>query len=615
MTYKTVIPYGMVSAISWYAALYGDGSIQWLYLGIISGILSCCMIVITATYHKGGHTHIRRLFRGYNTTYVILEEKIPIIKWLRRTSQNTLNRTAQKSGGTYDTERNAVTYTRRCVMMIPPCVILGICGHIFLDKIWLILFAVPIITYVIPMVQLRLRIRTRYNTVSGETAYFLSYVNIMQSIGIGLYRSFEIIHKSGDAFPAMRQDASAICRRVITGSTRNDSLLQYAKHHPVRIIRDFVSGYVTKQSAMGDVPGYTAQKAHQAFLQYETAWTRYEKSVQEIFGGIMMFAIVLPLMIMLSAMLGTPQTVRTLLVSGTAISPLISLFMIILLNQSQPSTGISAKVSPWSVMAGMLAGVMSVIADAPLGITISVCTMAFACANHFIYKNHTQKNRSSERILPEFLRDMTEMSRTGQSISQIICRQARQRIYGKHFDDTLERVAGKINSGYALEDTLRMVSFPGTNTRFVMFLLGVAHRTGSNTITILEMVTEFASKIQHIKNSVTKTLAPLCYIVYATPFITLGLAHLMLGIFAGSASGNVSGDAIPFSPISGDTLHEYIDGMVVMSAAMSIPMGVVAAKISSYTVRYTAPLGIVSFCNILAIISIPHIMEWLRLTG
>ena len=589
----------------WYAALYGDGSIQWLYLCIISGI--SCVIIIS--YPRRNHTKTRRLFDWYYMLYITVEDNIPIVRRLRKINQSMLDSIAERAGMAYDTEQGAITYTRRCITCILPCAICSTLGIMFLDVIWGVLCILPCIIYFAPVISLRLRIRSRHESVSDESAFFLSYVNIMQSVGVGLYRSFEIIHKGGAAFPAMKQDASTICKRVMTGSTRNEALLHYAKHHPVRIIRDFVSGYITKQSAMGDVPGYTTQKAYQAFSEYESSWTRYEKSVQEIFGGIMMFAIVLPLMIMLSAMLGTPETVRTLLMAGTAISPLISLTMILLLNQSQPYTGGKAEISPFSGVIGIICGIVCIIVDIQYSIAVSVGVMAFAFSNHMIRREDIRKSQESERMLPEFLRDMTEMSRTGQSVSHIIIRQARQRIYGRHFDGILEKIAAKVSAGYNLEEALRAIHLPGKNTRFAMFLLGVAHRTGGDTITILEMVTEFAAKIQQIKDSVTKSLAPLCYIVYATPFITLGLAHLMLGIFAGSASDHISDDPVPFSPISGDTLQEYTDGMSLMAVAMSIPMGIVASKITSYTIRYTIPLGIVACCNVAAVYIIPYMME------
>ena len=592
------------SSPAWYSAVYGDGSAQWLYLGMCSAALS----LVLAACHTRGPIKIRSLPSQYSRMFVMLEEALPPLMKLRLANQKMLEGVAQRGGRAFDAELHAASYTRLCVMMCAPCIAASAFGAAFLDYAWIALCGAPAAIYAAPYARLQMRVRARREAVSGEAAYFLSYVNIMQSAGVGLYRSFEIIYRSGGAFPAMSQDAASLCRRIITGSTRNESLLNYAAHHPVRIIRDFVAGYVAKQAALGDVPGYTAQKAQQAFSEYESAWSRYEKSVQEIFGGIMMFAIMLPLMIMLSAMLGTPQTVRTLLAVGTAISPAVSLCMVLLLDRAQPPAGSPLKLWVWSAACGAAVLALCFALGAPDAVAVSAGAAAFAASNCIRGRRGAAMARASERMLPEFLQDMTEMSRAGSSVSRIICRQARQGAYGPHFGGMLERAAGRIMSGVPLEEALRAGAGAGRNVRFVMFILGAAHRTGSDMISILEMITEFADRIHQTKESVTKSLAPLCYVVYATPFVTLGLAYLMLGIFAGSASDMVQDGSMPFSPISGDVLDEYVSGMGMMSAAMSIPMGAVAAKVSSYTVRDTLPLALVASCNIAAILSMPYVM-------
>ena len=49
----------------------------------------------------------------------------------------------------------------------------------------------------------------------------------------------------------------------------------------------------------------------------------------------------------------------------------------------------------------------------------------------------------------------------------------------------------------------------------------------------------------------------------------------------------------------------------MMAASMSIPMGMVAAKISSHTIRDTRPLCVVSASSLAALTLLPHTMEWI----
>ena len=600
----------------WGLALLGDG-------GTLVVVPAACLLAASVTLgwyggdrrrttlKAGGLRVTSMAFTRTAAMFITLEERLAPVRILRTSTLAMMNRAVHGAGRIRDTERDATVHTRWVVSSVPPSAAAGLLLGLSYDIILLGICGLPALLYLAPHLRMRVWTRERGVATGGEAAFFLAYVHIMQTVGVGLYRSFEMISGARGAFPAMSRDAVLVCRRVVTGGTRSGSLLHYARHHPVGIIREFVAGYVAKQSALGDVPGYTAEKARQAFAGYEAAWSRYEKGAQEVFGGVMMFAIILPMMIMLSAMIGTPDTVGILLTAGTAISPAISVVMVAILNQTQPATGNTLPLWWGAPLAGAAAGLASYLAWSEAGLSVSLGAVTLAGANWVAGRGAITLVRSADRMLPEFLRDMTEMSRAGAGVSGIIQRQARAAPYDGPFNGIIAEVAGRLGSGGTLDAVLSSMRFPTANTRFVMFLLGVTYRTGGGTPAILDMITEFAGNIHRTKEAVTSSLSPLCWIVYATPFITLGLAQVMLEIFAGSAAGAVGaipGDDLPFSPISGDAVDSYMDGMALMATAMSVPMGVVAAKISSYTIRDTTPLGITAASNIAAITLLPAIM-------
>lgn len=546
---------------------------------------------------------------GYHRIWVHVESRVPALRHITRRSRHTLERHIHGSGHTMDTERAATVSTRLALTLAAPCIALAYAGATH-HYVWAAAAAAPCIAYAAPHIQIWLWTRRRATTCGREAAFFLAYVHIVQTAGGGLYRAFEMLERAA-AFPAMGREARIIRRRAAAGDSRNGALLHYSKHHPVPILRDFVAGYVAKQSAVGDVPSYTAEKARQAFAAYEAAWSRYERSAQEMFGGIMMFAIVLPMMIMLSAMLGTPQTVHTLLSAGALISPIVSLVMALALGGAQPPAGGTPPVWRMSPIPGCCAGTILHVMGAEPAVSISAAALAFAVSNSIVTAPALRTITSCERMLPEFLRDMTEMSRTGASVPRMIRRQAARAPYEAPFNHIIRAAAGRMARGMPLAESLEGAPAPGA--RFVMFIIGVIHRTGGGTPAILDMVAEFAGRVIQAKESAAKSLAPLCCIVYATPFITLGMAHVMLGIFAGSAAASAPEAGLPFSPISGDAAESYTRGMGMVAASMSIPMGMVAAKISSHTIRDTRPLCIVSSSSLAALTLLPYIMEWVRL--
>ena len=546
---------------------------------------------------------------GYHRIWVCVESRVPALRHITRRSRHTLERRIHGSGHTMDTQRAATVSTRLALTLAAPCVTLAYAGSTH-HYIWAAAAAAPCIVYAAPHIQVWLWTRRRAASCGREAAFFLAYVHIVQTAGGGLYRAFEMLERAA-AFPAMGREARIVRRRAAAGDSRNGALLHYSRHHPVPILRDFVAGYVAKQSAVGDVPSYTAEKARQAFVSYEAAWSRYERSAQEMFGGIMMFAIVLPMMIMLSAMLGTPQTVHTLLSAGALISPIVSLVMVLALGGAQPPAGGTPPVWRMSPVPGCCAGTILYAMGAEPAVSISAAALAFAASNSIVTAPALRTITSCERMLPEFLRDMTEMSRTGASVPSMIRRQAARAPYEAPFNRAIREMAGRMARGMNLAESLEGAPAPGA--RFVMFIIGVIHRTGGGTPAILDMVAEFAGRVMQAKESAAKSLAPLCCIVYATPFITLGMAHVMLGIFAGSAATSAPEAGLPFSPISGDAAESYTRGMGMVAASMSIPMGMVAAKISSHTIRDTRPLCIVSASSLAALTLLPYIMEWIRL--
>ena len=602
-------PYGRLVPIAWMGICVSliimaiDDNPVWVSVSVPLAALAWAV-----WYRRNGADDILTVSRvAFGTgvrTLIYLEERISALRAARNVNRRMQKRIVYRSGRAHDIERDAVVYTRASALLLIPCVMAGVIlsmHHPLLGAI----AALPTVTYLVPIMRLRAQGRQRQESVSQEMPFFLVYVHLMQTVGAGLYRALELIPEK--TFPAICADVAQVRRRVLTGSTIHDALSHYARYHPVGIMADFVRGYVAKQQALGDVPSYTAQKAQQSFAEYETAWKRYEKNAQELLGGIMMFAIVLPMMVMLSAMLGTSDTASNLLIAGTLMSPAISGMMLVVIHQMQPAGGDPLPVWPASPIIGMGTGAILWMTGYELAVVVSAACGAGAFAAAIHGWGHRARIRAAGRMIPEFLRDITEMSRTGASVSQAISRQAASASYDAPFADTIRRISGMMRSGMTLGEALDRTTYVTAHMGFVMFLIGVIYRTGGGGPALLHAVSEFADRIYRTKESVSKSLMPLCGIVYAAPFVTLAMAHLMLAMMAGDADA-VRGD-IPFSPLPAEAVPQYREGLNLMAAAMAIPMGMVAAKIVSHTIRDTVPVGIASASSMAAIVGVPLLWE------
>ncbi len=587
-----------VAVLAWAALFLGGRTIEWLYLA--AALLAASIAFWIASRVDSGSGHPDIAVREYgssaiNRIFAHLEARVALVKKLRIFNMRLLLSIVQRTGASHDVEKSSTTASRAAVLLMMPSLPLGIwCAQYSLPLA--AICAAPIPAYFWRYVSLRLQIIERKSKTEEETAYFLCYVHVLQSIGHDLYHAYESL-SDGRMFPAMARDAKEICKRVrVLGITKSESLSMYARNHPLEKFRDFVEGYLAKATQVGSVPLYTEEKARYFFAEYQAAWKRYEKSAQDIFSGIMMVSIILPLMIMLSSMIGNSETSSMLAMIGSMLSPLMAVIMTAVLGSIQPAAGDPVRVSVLGPASGAAAFAASYAAGLGLAQVIATSFLAGAAVNAVLVRPQLAAVRNLDRMIPEFMRDVTELSRTGMGIAQIISSRRHRGALGR----LLQQASSKMQMGRSLDSAMLDIGSTSPDTRFVMFLLERIRRSGSNSAAILNMITEFTLMVRQTKESVAKSLASLNVIVYAAPFIILGIAHVMTGIFAAGEA-----DAIPGMSMQAQT--GQMTSLEIMTALIAIPLGSLAAKASSYTVRDTTPLAITSASTLLAVYLTPAI--------
>ena len=617
-----IVAYMVPTAILAAIALFSGGSSEWMPVMAFLAALSVAILAAFALSIRLRKTMVRLddmtvqefRFSLTNELFYRLEKRLPVVTALRRRNASMLTDVVRRTGESFDIETSAYLTVRLVILLVPITAIAGIALAVLYDPLFLLVMIAPAVMYMVPNISLRLKVQERKTRTEEEVAYFLCYVNIMQTVGHDLYYAFS--HLQTEIFPAMTTDAKEIIKRVmVLGTTKSESLAEYARTHPFAKFAQFVEGYLAKVTSVGGTPEYTEDKARYFFTEYQGAWKRYERSAQEMFSGIMMVAIILPMMIMMSAMLGTAEAIGPLMLVGMAISPLISIAMVSMLNSSQPATGTPLPLPVLGPIVGAVVGLGAFAVGMEAALAIGAACLAGAASNLVVTRRNVGKIRMIERMLPEFMRDVTEMSKTGANINHIIAEQSRKRSYKKPFNDLLVKMAADIRIGLPLHEAIRNARIKSMNFKFVMFLLERTYRTGGGTTAIFSSITEFISNVYQTKEQVTKSLTSLTMIVYMSPFLVIGIAHAMVGMMSGGDFADQplpSGIAFTGSINIGED-EGFFKGIHLMTALMSIPMGLVAAKVSSYTVRDTLPLAISSAMTIAAILAVPRIMDMLDL--
>ncbi len=549
--------------------------------------------------------------RGWKI-FIILENKLPFIKKLRQYNDGIISSIAPSAGIPYDTESAATKSTRFAIVSIIPCVISGIFLTQNLHLGFIGIAVAPLLVFFAPFVKLKFAVQERRGKIEEEMAYFLSYVNIMQSVGRGLYQAFDEI-RNQRIFPAMEKDARELVRRVnMLGNSQKQALSDYASHHPSESFRAFVSGYMAKMSSIGNVPAYTEAKAKYFFEEYMSAWERYEKSAQEIFSAVLMISIILPMMMAFNSMMGTASTASILIFAGTLISPLVAAVMISALNSSQPATGHRIKMAWPSFAAGGIVGITCMVSGLDTATSLALGVLVGAIVNYVTVRPQLAQIHAIDAMIPEFMRDVTEMSKTGTGINQIIIKQSGN--YTGGFNSMLQDIAVKIRAGRTFASAAREIKSESTHVRFIMFLLSKAQSTGGGSPSLYLDITDFVTKIHQTKTKIVKGLTMLSGIVYFSPFMMLGITHMMVAIFATDTSTSTNSMAFDLSTF-GSIDESIIDGISLMAVCTTAPMAVVASKVSSFTVKNTLPVAVTAVTTILAIHLTPVIIAMFGFGG
>ncbi len=567
---------------------------------MLAGFLAVCAVVPLLiprrkrTYASSDGTVRARAPTSWSvwTVFIIMEKHMPALKRLRLHNERMLARIVPATGTTFDIERAATVSTRLSLLLILPSAVLGAMAGMHIHFAFYGAAAVPLVTFFVPLVQLRFSVLERKTRIEEETAYFLCFVNTVQTVGMSLYMAFDSIRGKG-IFPGIERDAHEIVKRVeMLGMTQNDSLDVYAKNHPSPSFAAFVSGYLSKIASVGDVPAYTESKAKFFFNEYIASWERYEKSAQEIFSAVIMIAILLPMMMAFNSIVGTGSSSGLMIMLGIIVSPVVSVVMISMLNSSQPATGNMLAVSYPSIAAGAGIGLTLAVAGVSIPTVIGLSAFVGALLNAIFTRGRMMEITRIDDMMPEFMQDVTEQSRVGSNVNQIVLYQSGKGLYARQFEEILGRLAAGIRSGMRMEEASRKIRTKSVNLRFILFLLSHVQSTGGGSSEIFLAITDFITKIQQTKIKISKGLGMLTIIVYASPFIMFGISQVMITMFsdAGSAPIGMTVDSdIPsaFGSVSDDVKN----GIQLMTVMTTIPMGVVAAKISRYEVTYSPTLG------------------------
>jgi flagellar protein FlaJ len=493
------------------------------------------------------------------------------------------------------------------VMMIPLSIVAAVIVILydFMPLIFLIPapFYVMIGFLVVPMS----RSGERSSNLEREMPFATAYISVMASGGIAPYTSFKRLAQV-ELMPAMKMEAREIIKDVeIFGIDPLTAIQNAAKKNPLDIFKDFLSGYSSTVIIGGDIRHFLERKAEDIFK----ARALRVKAAAERLGMLLETFIIVNVMmslcfyIMFSVQnIGIGGTsgggnVSTIILYTFVLSPMLSIMFVYLAHSMQPKSPV-VEMRPYKVfgvcaVAGLALFLFlffnsgfGILDQMPVALALGLFVSAAPAA--VVHGKLSSKVASTEAGVNSFLRDMTEVRKTGLSPEKCI-ESLSHREYGV-FSKELRKISSEISWGIPLKKV--MMDFIDRTrswmTQIVMFLLVETVDVGGGTIEMIESLARFNNLTQEVEKEKKSSTRPYIMMPYFAALLLVVTTSMMLGFTTGTI-----GVANAPPPANMGWIRQ-----VFMTSAIfySYMVGIVAGKISEESVaagfKHAAVLVIIS---------------------
>lgn len=484
-----------------------------------------------------------------------------------------------------------------------------------------IIFLIPLPLYVmigfmlIPMS----RAGERASSLEREMPFAATYVSVMASGGIAPYTSFKRLAEV-ELMPVMRDEAREIIKDVeIFGINPLTAIENAAKKNPLDVFRDFLSGYASTVIVGGDIRHFLERKAEEIF---KTRAMRVKAAAERLGMLLETFIIVMVLMSLCFYILFSVESIFStgmstysgIILYTYLFTPMLSLMFIYLAHSMQPKSPVT-EMHPYKIFGVCsLIGLsllllltnfmgyievpffssLQTIIDLPIAISIALFITTAPAA--VVHNKLARKRISTEQGVSSFLRDLTEVKKTGLSPEKCIESLA-NRDYGK-FSKELSKISSEISWGSPLRKVILdfVKRTKSWMTQIVMFLLVETIDVGGGTIGMIESLARFNNLTQEVEKEKKMAVRPYVMMPYfaaimlvATTVMIITFTGQTLGVAETTPADNLSALIVTFTTacIFNNCLIGLVAGKIseesvsagFKHAAILVVISVVAAKL------------------------------------
>jgi flagellar protein FlaJ len=390
----------------------------------------------------------------------------------------------------------------------------------------------------------------------------------------------------------MQKEAKEVAKDVeLFGIDPLSAMEKAAKTHPLDIYRDFMSGYASSVITGGDVSHFLETKTQDIFK----IRSQRIRAVAERLGMLLeSFIIIMVLMSLCFYILFSIESIYS--VSGMSLysglimytfifTPLLSVVFIYFAHDMQPKSPITDwlpyKVCGISVAAAalvfcMLSGFMGLIQVPFLNGISRIVTIPWAVAitliitvtpASLVYERRSRKRSGVENGIADFLRDLTEVRKTGLSPEKCI-ESLSKRDYGV-FKPELQKISSELSWGIPLRQVFMdfVKRTKSWISQIVVFLLVEAIDVGGGTIAMIESLARFNQMTRDVDREKKMAVRPYIIVPYFAATLLTATTLMMLAFLGKTVSIAGTSSTVNLASIQSIftisvIIHSYIIGLV-----------------------------------------------------
>jgi flagellar protein FlaJ len=445
----------------------------------------------------------------------------------------------------------------------------------------------------------------RSSGLEREMPFAAAYISVMSSGGIAPYSSFKRLTQV-DLMPAMSKEARDIIKDVeIFGVDPLSALDMAAKKTPLDIFKDFLGGYASTVIIGGDIGHYLERKAEDIFriraLRVKAAAERLGMLLETFIIVMVMMSLCFYILFAVNGIQsGTNASSDISQYSGILLytyifTPMLSMLFIYLAHSMQPKTPL-VDMRPYKVF-----GISSVIAiivfllltnfmgttqlpifstlqtlGVDLPVAIAVALFISAAPAGIVHMRLTKTRASMEEGVSNFLRDLTEVRKTGLSPEKCI-EALSKRDYGA-FTKQLRKISSEISWGIPVKKVM-MDFLHRTRSwmvQIVMFLLVETIDVGGGTIAMIESLARFNNLTQEVEKEKKMSVRPYVFMPYLASILLVATTIMMMGLTTG-----ITVPGATTAPTNNGLMTTVFMSSVIFNSYL---IGIVAGKISEESV-------------------------------